>query len=75
MNKRLQEIELRLKAIEGEIETDDADLDTLDTEVRTLKSEKDKIEKRQQIAAGIASGTVENRTLPRPAMPILTVKQ
>lgn len=68
MNKRLQEIELRLKAIEGEIEKDDADLDTLGTEVRGLKTEKEKIEKRQQIAAGIASGTVENRTLPKPSV-------
>ena len=66
MNPRIQEIELRLKAIETEIESDDSDLDALETEVRNLKTEKDKIEKRQQIAAGIASGTVENRAIPKP---------
>jgi HK97 family phage major capsid protein len=67
MNKRLQEIELRLGVIEGEIENDDADLDALDIEVKSLKTEKDKIEKRQQIAAGISSGTIESRTIAKPA--------
>jgi HK97 family phage major capsid protein len=71
MNPRIQEIELRLKAIETEIESDDADLDTLETEVRNLKAEKDKIEKRTAIAAGIVSGTVENRAIPKPTGAIL----
>jgi HK97 family phage major capsid protein len=71
MNKRIQEIELRLGAIEGEIENDDADLDALDIEVKSLKTEKDKIEKRQQIAAGISSGTVESRTIQKPSTAVM----
>lgn len=63
---RLQEIELRLSAITAEMEADDADLDALETEVRGLKAEKEKIEKRQRIAAGIGDGTVQTRSLPKP---------
>jgi len=67
--KRLKEIEARKLEIRKLLEQEDAnvDLDALESELRELDKEKQDIERRQQIAAGIQAGTIGANPMPKPA--------
>lgn len=65
---RLLEIEKRKQDIRSLLEGgQEVDLEALETELRTLDEEKNKIEKRATIAAGIQSGVVLGNPIPKPA--------
>lgn len=67
---RLQEIEKRKLEIRSLLESgQEVDLDGLETELRELDSERQKIEKRAAIAAGIQAGTVPANPILQPAAP------
>lgn len=67
MEQRLLEIEARKQAIRVLLEgTEQVNLDELQTELRTLETEKQGIEKRQQIAAGIGAGSITGNPIIKP---------
>ncbi|SMO54977.1 phage major capsid protein [Melghirimyces algeriensis] len=68
MNIRLKEIEERKKEIRTLLEQDgdDLNLEELEQEIRSLDEEKEKLEKRAQIASGIQAGTIPANTIPKP---------
>jgi len=67
--KRLKEIEERKKEIRALLEKEDDEklnLEELEQELRALDEEKERLEKRAQIAKGIQAGTVPANPLPKP---------
>lgn len=71
IKKRLQEIEARKLEIRNLLEGDNKDinLDELEKELKALDAEKQELERREQIAAGIQTGTVQTRTLTTTSQP------
>lgn len=71
IKKRLQEIEARKLEIRSLLEGDNKDinLDELEKELKALDAEKQELERREQIAAGIQTGTVQTRTLTTTSQP------
>ena len=71
MNPRLKEIETRKTEIRAELEKNDPkiDLDALEKELRALDAEKQKIEKREAMIAGINNDSIEARHLQNPMVP------
>lgn len=71
IKKRLQEIEARKLEIRNLLEGDNKDinLDELEKELKALDAEKQELERREQIAAGIQTGTVQTRTLATTGQP------
>ena len=57
--KRLSEIRAQL---EGDAQITDEEMTNLETEIRSLETELAQIDRRSQIAAGIASGSIEGRS-------------
>ncbi|GLY09593.1 phage major capsid protein [Pseudobacillus badius] len=69
MNKRLKEILQRKQEIRTALEGDESvDLSALEEELRELDNEQKEIEKRQEVAKGIATGEIEGREIPNPLM-------
>lgn len=71
IEKRLQEIEARKKEIRTLLEQDGDDnlnLEELEQELRSLDEEKEKLEKRAQIAAGIHAGDIPANPIPKPGV-------
>ena len=71
MNPRLKEIEARKAEIRAELEKNDpkTDLDALEKELRSLNQEKEQIEKREQIMAGLGAGTITGTQINNPLAP------
>jgi len=67
IEKRLKEIEERKKEIRSLLEKDDElDLEKIQEELRSLDEEKEKLEKRAQIAKGIQSGGIVANPIVKP---------
>ncbi|MGG3452162.1 phage major capsid protein [Domibacillus aminovorans] len=67
MNKRLKEILQRKQEIRTALQGDEQiDLKAMEEELRGLDEEQKEIEKRQEIAKGIATGEIEGREIPNP---------
>lgn len=65
--KRIAEIKTRKAEIRSLLESNDkVDIDALDKELRDLNTEQTELERRQSIAAGIASGELIAREIPNP---------
>src|SRR2546428_7840670 len=62
--KRMAEIGARKLEIRGLLEGEgQVELDQLEAELRTLENEERELRKRQEMASGIAAGTVQTRTV------------